>query len=169
MLEQSRLPEHIDPRQLARKGQTLRGRLPISGMPRLVQALAESSGEIEVELAFDLEAGRYMVRGRLRTEVSLICQRCMEHMRLVIEAPVTLEVVGSDEAAAQVAEGYEPYTVAEDEIALGDMVEDELLLALPIVPMHEDMSCQPLLRGEAGDESKRPNPFAVLGQLKKPN
>ncbi|MEE8380184.1 MAG: YceD family protein, partial [Gammaproteobacteria bacterium] len=91
---------------------------------------------------------------------------------------VRLGIVPSREAAKSLPDSYDPLVVSGDEISIASILEDELILALPIVAMHEIENCSQgkasgseNLEQEAGQEnmpsSKRENPFAVLAQLKK--
>jgi uncharacterized protein len=105
--------------------------------------------------------------------VPLTCQRCMG----VVETPVEVDqwyrfVASEDIAMAEDDQSEEDLLVMEPQFDLLAVLEDELLMALPLVPMHEQCPVAPKLQaGEtdvAGepDSGKKPNPFAVLAQLK---
>jgi uncharacterized protein len=169
-----RLPVQIAPFKLARQGQTLQGIIELKGMERLAQALSDSGGNVSVELHFGIdEQGCHYVRGHLVCEVQMICQRCMNPLTIPIEVDVSLAFVSSDEEAGQLPGIYEPYVVADEPIALADIIEDELILALPIVALHADQACQPQIKAEEAGANEstqmetRPNPFAVLSELKR--
>ncbi len=132
------LPERVEPYRLARQGRTLRGAVAAASLPRLAEAVSALEGDAEAELGFALDAaGVPHATGRVRARVRLVCQRCLEPMTLAIDAPLRVGFARSEAAAAALPEAYEPVVVgAEEELALAGLVEDELLLALPIVPRH---------------------------------
>jgi uncharacterized protein len=105
--------------------------------------------------------------------VPLTCQRCMG----VVETPVVVDqwyrfVANEDIAMAEDDQSEEDLLVMEPQFDLLAVLEDELLMALPLVPMHEQCPVAPKLQaGDAGvtdgpDADQKPNPFAVLAQLK---
>lgn len=172
-MSSQRLPLQIAPFKLARQGQTLKGAIEMSGMERLAEAQSDANGEINVELQFGVdEQGTCFTRGHLSTTVQLICQRCMKPIALPIETGVSLGFVTNDDQAGNLAQGFEPYIVDDEIVTLADIVEDELILALPIVAMHEEQGCEPVLEqlqteAEQIEQTEdKPNPFAVLSDLK---
>lgn len=157
------LPAFIDPVRLAELGRSLAGRLPLERMRRLGEVLADRRGEVEVRLEFREEGrGRAVVRGRIGALLRLTCQRCLEPFDFAVDVPVHLVVVGSDAQAQRLAEEEDPLLVGEGQtLSLTEMVEDELLLALPQVPAHPP----PCGGGAAWPEvesEREPSPFASL-------
>lgn len=166
MLEQ--LPVIIEPLRLAEVGRQLHGRLPLAEFRRLAPALHEVRGEVEVDLEFGKdELHMACLRGHLHTRLQLICQRCLQPMALPVDAEFALGLVTTDEAADQLPADYEPLMVS-GPMELAEIIEDELILAVPLVPMHPVGEC-PAQSGQEGRlEDKAPHPFAVLARLKKP-
>lgn len=165
-----RLEELIDPLSLATKGRSIEGRIPLAKLARLAPSLLSTEGEAEASLRFGIDEGRMPnVSGHVRATLILQCQRCMQGMQYKVDSRIRLGIVTSRKAAESLPEYYDPLLVSGAEIKAADIVEDELILALPIVAMHEMTECpaggkfQP--QGEA--EPKRENPFAVLAELKK--
>ncbi|MCP5142360.1 MAG: DUF177 domain-containing protein [Gammaproteobacteria bacterium] len=147
-------------------------------MPRLNEAVL-SVGDVEVDLEFGIDAGRTrFISGTVRTRVSMPCQRCLESMEIDVDAEVRLGVVISESQIERLPSGFEPLLLEEELIDPAQLVEDELLLALPLVPRHELRDCRAernvTAQGSDGApapsddvaENKRPNPFAVLATLK---
>jgi uncharacterized protein len=172
----SRLPDTIDPWRAAESGRRVAGRLPLAAMPRLAALLAQRDGEAEYVLTFSLDAKRRpCIRGTVVAGPELICQRCLEPMRVSVRADLSLLVVqGYDEAAA-LPEQSDPLLVAGDSIRIADLIEDEIILALPQVPMHDEGDvCTAASRGQAESAPVAPlegedasaGPFQVLQQLK---
>lgn len=107
-----------------------------------------------------------------RTSVPLTCQRCMGAVALALEVDQWYRFVASEDIAmAQDDESEEDLLVMEPQLDLLAVLEDELLMALPLVPMHDECPVAPVLTaGEdalADEAAQKPNPFAVLEQLKK--
>lgn len=168
-----RLPDRTDPYRLAQRGAVLSGEMPLAGMSRLAGSLVECEGVVEVDLRFGKdERGVAMVAVSLRTELSLICQNCLEALRYPVAVETVLGLVGSEAEAERLPEAYEPLLVGDEPFYIKDLVEDELILALPIIPRHPESSC--LDKGgdrkpdeTPGDRDGKENPFTVLKRLKK--
>jgi uncharacterized protein len=171
-----RLPVHIDPLRMAETGRLLEGRYAIADLDRLRGLLLESSGEVAVSLEFgiDAEGMRYM-KGRLQTAVALECQRCLQPMQAPIDATFSLGLVRTIEAAEKLPAHYEPLLVESDALFLRDVIEDELILALPLVAKHDESQCIEVNQRAAAaaqrndyecGESEKVNPFAALAALK---
>lgn len=128
-------------------------------------------GAASVELSFGRdEEGLYGINGHVSACVELTCQRCLGPLRQTLDADVALGVITAEEQAINLPERYEPLLVQEERISLAELVEDELLLTLPVIPRHEEETCEAAPAPElepAPEEHQQPNPFAVLAQLKK--
>lgn len=166
------LPEYIDVMRLARQGRAVSGSYPVSSMRRLQGYLSGPQGSVALVLQFGIDENRLAVmRGEIRADLGLLCQRCMEPMQYHVEVPVELALVESEERAGRIPDNYEPLILTEEPSSLLEIVEDELILSLPIVAMHEAQQCaaSALLRSADADtgEPERENPFAVLSELKK--
>lgn len=164
------IPPLVDPRKLADRGTTLEGDLQQASLPRLSAQLADNAGTVHVKLMFDRNERRAaLIRSEFSAEVKMICQRCLEIAALPIHGEYIYAVVKEGASDQSVPKGYDALEVGEEPLDLLTLVEDELLLALPIVPVHED--CQPpagLDEPEPSeDEVSRSNPFSVLAQLKR--
>jgi uncharacterized protein len=155
----------------------LEGRLKLAQLKRVLPLVRSDAGDVDYTLNFDIdEGGIPCIKGEVRATLTLQCQRCMEDMDYPVKTKVRLGIVASREAAERLPDKYEPLLVSADEISVASIVEDELILALPIVAMHELKDCP---QGEAfvaqtasgaGEEdtsaARRESPFAVLAQLK---
>ncbi len=168
------LGELIEPLSLAEKGRTLVGRLPLLGLDRLCQSLQNGKGEVDVSLHFDRdEVGQPRVTGRLAVTLQLQCQRCMQAMDLPLSVDVHLGIVRTQKQAESLPDNYDPLLIPDEPMTAADIVEDELILALPLVALHEMKDC-PAADTLAGQDEqddevvpRRENPFAVLAELKK--
>src|SRR5579859_44828 len=166
------LPPSLDLARAARQAYGLEGRLPVKSLPRLAAALASDAGEVQVMLEARVDlARRVTVTGSIDAQLQLQCQRCLEPMQLAVHAEPNLAWVKSDEQIAALPEEYEPLLSADGDVDLKELVADELLLALPLVPRHEgDAACggftAPAERPAEPGEAKK-NPFAELAKLKR--
>jgi len=173
----SRLPVQIDPIRLAAARQQLYGEIEITRFARLKELLTSTEGAVKVQFDFDIDASKvHCVTGTLVAELSLCCQRCLEPMKWQLNADVGLAFVTHERQIEELVVDYEPYLIEETPLMFSDMVEDEILLALPQVPMHDETSsCQPAVKAaehiEAQDnvqptKEQRKNPFAMLADFK---
>lgn len=161
----------IDPIQLAGKGARLTGELPLKGLRRLIEMCWDEQGAVAVDLQFEREPadGLHVMHGRLVARAGLACQRCMERfaIEIVSEPRVALLEPGEREDLLESGDAL----LIDGPITLGQLIEDELLLEVPMVPMHPADHCAARRTTVAGGteekESARPNPFSVLERLKR--
>ncbi len=108
------------------------------------------------------------MQGQVSAEVSLICQRCLEPMVAPLSTHVAVGFISDEREVELLPVEFEPYLLKEEQVALADLVEDELILALPVVAMHSDTDCQVWYQesDDIAPETDRENPFAVLSKLK---
>lgn len=167
------IPPHIEPLRLVDRRITLEGVVKTSSLGRLAALLDAPTGDVQVELYFSRdEQGIATMHGRYQVDAPLVCQRCLEQVVVSIDSECDVGFVKSDEAAKQLPRRYEPVFVGEEPLDLFALIEDELLLALPAVPMHPPQTCQhpPGYRPETAEleeKSEKPNPFSVLANLKR--
>lgn len=169
------LPNLVDVRKLVQKGTQIRAELPVSQLPRFSGLLANTEGSVTTTLRFFIDEQKIRrVDGDIYCKAFAICQRCMEILPLSLESHFELAVVKDDEQARQLPDGLDPLIVTDDYISLADVVEEELILCLPIVNYHDDKNCQEVL-GATADQPDLPleqptdSPFKVLESLKSSN
>jgi len=165
------LPTSLDVRKAAARGSVVSGAVELAKLPRLLDVLASGEGEIEAQCSFSRdEESRSLVTVEGSAKLVITCQRCLEPMPLAIASENTLAIVGSDEAASQLPAPLDPWIVEEEQGALWSLVEDELILEIPVVAYHDTDDCKKLLdayrQPPETPESDGDNPFKVLEQLK---
>lgn len=152
-----RLPVRIDPLDLADKRREIGGEVPVSAFRRLADWLDSDEGTIGVQLWFTRDdAGRRVMQGRLSGELRLVCQRCLEPFALPIGHPLELVLVETEAEAGLVPEELEPLVVGEQRgVHAVDLLEDELILALPLVPRCGDFGhiCEPAVELLASEDA----------------
>ncbi|MEZ5477303.1 MAG: YceD family protein [Thiolinea sp.] len=176
----NRLPVEVNPFRLIEQRRQLSGVMPLAQLSRLRELVVQDEGEFAVELDFAHSAsGLPLISGQVTGHVELACQRCLKPVPFAIDARINVVVTPSQTDRQPEEEGFEICIVEDDRLFLQDFIEDEILLALPLVPRHEH--CEPVrpLREVAVDEqvadddeqvqpqTERDNPFAVLKDWKK--
>ena len=164
------LPKRLSAHRLALHGQVVEGSVPVARLTRLSEMVADAGGEINARLEFGRREGRDTLQLSIDGDIVLQCQRCLGSVRWPLHAAVSLELVASDAEAQRVAEPAEPYMVADDVLEPWQVVEDEAILALPVIARHtDDRQCDALAELAPEPPEERPaNPFAVLKDWKKP-
>jgi uncharacterized protein len=166
------LPEIIDPIQLADQGIRLTGELPAGAMTRLTELCLDAQGNATVDLQFRrTSGGLHTLRGRIAARLGFRCQRCLERLEQEVVSEPVLFFFRPGAAQAGVPDEAETLVV-ESPMVLAEFVEDELLLALPMMPRHPAGTCgagvqDGRARKETPAETAKPNPFAVLEKLRR--
>jgi len=163
------LPDRLDLYAAAEAGREWRGRIELVRLTRALPLLDSTEGMLEValELGRD-EDGTHFLAGSIQGRLVLRCQRCLEPMDYPLEATFRLGLVHGQEQMQRLSDRYEPLLITSEPASLAEIITDEVLLALPIVPLHGGMStCRPpAMDGQTPAGDRRDNPFAVLAQLK---
>ena len=181
------LTGQVNLRELARQEASIEAELPLSDFERVIalstpannKAGESDEGVIRVSLRFSGEHDLVFLRGNLEGSVTLTCQRCMEAMDYSLAGPVKLAVSEKEQEVEGLPKGFELICLLDaddlglklDEVHLLPLVEDELLLRIPLVPMHgEGAECLGRARvGEVSDEAEPKEeitrPFSALADL----
>jgi uncharacterized protein len=159
----SHQPAHqpvIDGFEFASAGATQQGVWPISDFPRLRDMLAADAGEVGYEISgVRDERGRPSLRLKVSGTLQLRCQRCLEPMPFDVRTDETLVLAAtlSEIHAEPASANARDRVVAGKEMSVRELIEDELILAVPYAPRHE--RCVAV---RAGDGSDKVLPFAGL-------
>jgi len=148
------------------------GEIALSELKRLGELLHPTGGTEEsgkVLLDFEFSRNEFdvpMIAGHLQTRLGLECQRCLQPLELPLELDFRLMIDASEELLRNSSEDT-LYSV-DGFVDIVEVVEDELILALPLVAMHEDTACNEnwQVSGSISDSDAKENPFAVVQQLK---
>ena len=161
-------PFALDPTALSLKPLSFQGKFRPAELERLEDALANGEGELRYTLTAMLDPHRRkVVSCIIEGFVFLTCQRSMEEFRhdVAIDERLVLVADESQLPAMEVESETEDYLVADEPLDIRDLVEDAVLLALPMMP------CKPGLEETGGGVAQpqgRESPFAALAGLKKP-
>jgi uncharacterized protein len=140
--------------------------VPVARLERIAEYLANPEGMATGSVAFSREEGRIVAEVELAATLALRCQRCLKPMHLPIESRSRVALLVSEEEASTVPPELETALAPDGRLRLADLVEEELLLALPAAPRHPG-NCPGEAREQA-QESIAPTtqrPFAGLGDL----
>lgn len=166
------LPEFLDLTKAGHTPQMVAGRLSLSRMPRLCAALADAGGQVDIDLQVFKEGGLAVVNGRLQTSLGLSCQRCFGLLRHPVDVHVRLGWAGSSQAQHW-PDSYDTLDSNSGKIRLAELVEDELLLALPLAPRHaKPEDCAALRMPTVKPKTMAPaaearRPFEILKTLRR--
>lgn len=174
-MSKSELPERVDAYKLADQGpQNLEGVVPSARLPRLANVVLSQDAEFKAALSFSRDAEqRRLVEGDVSGSVVLECQRCLKPVSVALNGRFTMAVVYNDEMAKALPADIDPLMLLPDEpLEVAELVEDELLLCLPMHAMHDEGECQ--IQTEFGPDDagveqtpEKDNPFKVLESLKR--
>jgi uncharacterized protein len=131
---------------------TLSGELDVRVLTRLVSLLHSDVGSVSATLGFQQRRDGWLAAVLdYRASVELVCQRCLEPFRQELTQSVNVVVADSDSLPATVPEGFEPFELAGGRLQPVELVEDELIVAIPLVPKHARVEdCGSLARQLAG-------------------
>jgi len=160
------LPAQIEPLGLADAGRSFRGEVPVSKLSRLLPCLSSADGVLNVQLDFRLDERRIRtLKGTIDGTLKLVCQRCLKGLQFPIDVSLCLGVVTSEADIDRLPEGYEPLLVSGEPLRTCDVVEDEVILALPAFPHHGgEQTC--VMTYENPPLPEKDNPFSILEKLK---
>tara|TARA_R110000787_G_scaffold4365_5_gene16835 strand:+ start:14806 stop:15333 length:528 start_codon:yes stop_codon:yes gene_type:complete len=162
------LPQWVDPLKLAGQGAALGGFIPSGKMTRLAEAVASVGGPVQVSLQFFRDESGYRVAtGDVAVPLELVCQRCLQGINTTIALAVQWAIVADEEQVQSLPKQYDPWLVTEEGGNLHRIVEEDLLLALPIVAFHEPDQCDVEVGYSSGEFEtvKKPGPFEILQNL----
>jgi uncharacterized protein len=152
-------------------------KIPFAELPRVSHELLGKDGEASGHVRFSKAQGRAVADLEVSAEPEVVCQRCMMPMRWPVSVRSRIALVSDYDAADRVPEEFEVFLVEADSVSVRDLVDEEVMLALPHVARHSDENeCAgrdlllPGQEAEAPEEAAAAQvqkPFAQLGELLK--
>ena len=163
----SALPVTVDAWRMVAARRSFEGSLSLRDLPRLREALASDTGTVRYWIDFGRDELQVAYLGlKVEAALPLVCQRTLE----TYEQPVTIDerlgLIAKEAEEAALPPGYEPLLTETGEVNLADVVEDELILALPVIPMKPGLEEKETVFSAAPPDGAG-NPFAALAGLKK--
>jgi uncharacterized protein len=177
-MQKLKIPITLDVKKAAQHETCYEGIFVLKQLKRLIVNLTADQGNVDVKVQTGKdERGLTFLKGSARVSVSAICQRCSENMCFDLKCDFAYSPVKrgyEEDEENQLPDYYDPLDVNEfGEVSLRDLIEDELLLSLPLIVKHSLQDCSAADREmtwgkiEEVVEEEKPNPFAVLKQLKR--
>ena len=170
-MQNLKLPITISPSRSAQLRLVCEGAFKLSDMTRLLAECESRSDEVKVSVKFDVdERGLTVMSGTSSTLVALTCQRCNENFDHKLKVEFTFSPAKNEEAAEKIPSYYDVVELDENgEVNLRELIEEEFMLILPLIPRHKIRDCPAdadSVWGELPEELEKPNPFDVLKQFK---
>ena len=172
-MQKVKLPLTVDPVKDAQRRLDYQGYYSANQLSRLAESVSKVLSDAQVTLSFFVDPQKLVVmKGHANVDVELHCQRCGEPFVQTVDCEFCYSPVANLDQIDVLPEIYEPIEFNEfGEIDLLGTIEDELILSLPIVPMHSSEHCEVSVAEQVfgelpADLAKKPNPFAVLANLK---
>ena len=162
----SGLPEYFDPARLADEGAHLEGDIPVGQLPRLAAMCARPEGSAHVAMDFERSTdGVRLMRLHGQARGVFQCGRCLGDVTVAWRAD-SLLVIHRSADGERAADGDTDILIADGPVLLRSVVEDELLLTVPMFPAHSH-SCGATDAHRDGESPAARGPFATLARLKK--
>ena len=156
----------VDALELAQSGKSVSGTFPLASLGRLHDQVSSLDATLSYELSGQVDSeGNPGLHCRVRGTLQLTCQRCLQPLTWELDLASDLILVGSE---AELAEGKDDpeapdRLLVEKEMDVQALIEDEVLLGMPLVPRHPEGQCQAAHTGTRRDGE---HPFAVLARLR---
>jgi uncharacterized protein len=139
-----------DVRKLADSRAVFELDIPLAQLPNVPPEFSSSGDTVRARLSFGREQGFALAQVALDARLSVTCQRCLAPMQLTAHTSSPVLMVESEREAEGAPGGWETFLAPEGRLDFEALVAEELLLALPIVPLHEPASdCAPLVASAA--------------------
>ncbi len=168
-----KIPVSLDPIRASAGQLSYEGVIPHRQLKRLNELCAGDCSDVTVSLECGVDIqGIVYLKGKAVTELTLDCQRCMTLFTTEVTVDFNFSPCGNEAEIDELPDAYDPIECDEiGEVRLHQLIEDELIVAMPLIPMHANESCkqgsQDIVVGEIEPaQEERPNPFAVLEKLK---
>jgi uncharacterized protein len=151
-------------------------KIPLAELPRVSHELIGTDGEASGRVRFSRHMGHAVADLDVQAAPEVVCQRCMLPMRWPVKVKSRIALVSDYDSADRVPDGMEVFLVEADSVSVRDLVDEEVMLALPHVPRHDEGSeCagrKVELPGQDADAEESAaaqvqKPFAQLGELLK--
>jgi len=126
-----------DVRKLADSRAAFEFEIPVAELPDIPPEFGAGNGLVQAQVRFGREQGFAVADVELRAQLQVVCQRCMAPMPLTVESHSPVLVVETEREAEEAPAGWETFLAPEGRLSLAALVAEEVLLAIPIVPLHD--------------------------------
>ena len=172
-------PAVISVGRFCESGGIVRTATPLATMARLAESFVDGSADVGPWVNWEVRgwqqsnatrASSNWIQVQADLQAHMTCQRCLEPVQVALHVDRLFRFVSTEaQALSEDAESDEDILVMSTRLDLAGLIEDELLLSIPMVPVHDD--CTPAGLGPADDAltdvPRKRNPFGVLSALKR--
>ena len=166
------LPETINFMRQVELQRTIEGAYPLDKLRRLTETLVTKEGHVSAKLEFGHKVGFACVTAQMSATLLVKCQRCLEPLETEVTGSFKFALVHSEDEIELLPEEFEPFLLEGEEQSIIDLIEDELILCLPMVTVH-DNACSDYMekqnmkvKAAIEAEKEASHPFAALKSLK---
>jgi uncharacterized protein len=172
--------DQVNAKELSARAAVIDRHLDLPQLERVAQAGGLPGTRVDAQLRFGAFEGRTTVDVHVEGTAVLECQRCLQPCEIAVDESALVAIVRDE--TDEVPGGYEPFVGMPEQLSLSALIEEQVLLALPLVPAHEagNPEClpseavvvplapvaviEPAASEEAAVEEKQ-TPFANLREL----
>lgn len=174
-MTESVIPPYVDTRKVFLQVGKLIGTIEFGRLERFQECLLENEGNVQIELEFSTNKSKQrLITGKLLAPISVACQRCLEAVQIELEESFALALVRKEADIEKLEDSLDPWLCEDHKLDVSALIEEQLLLCLPLVNTHDDKNCldslgyqQQAVKGEGSDKQHlKESPFAVLKTLK---
>ncbi|NOR42157.1 MAG: hypothetical protein GQ572_02395 [Gammaproteobacteria bacterium] len=166
------MPETVNFKRQVELNRVYVGDYPLVKFGRLKDVLENTDGHVTASIEFGRSVGFACVKAKVSGRLLLKCQRCLEPLETEVLGSFKFALVRSEDEHELLPAEFEPYLLEGEEQSIIDLIEDELILCLPMVTLHED-ACSGYMekqnkkvKAAIEAEKESSNPFAALKSLK---
>lgn len=145
-------PKLRDVRKLADSRAVFELDIPLAELPGFPVEYQAGGGQVHARLSFGREQGHAMAQVALQADLAATCQRCLGLLQLHVDTHSPVLIVESEQEAEGAPAGWETFLAPEGRLVFAALAAEELLLALPLVPVHAEGEPCRALATEAGTE-----------------
>mgnify|MGYP000880284414 CR=1 FL=1 len=174
------LPAYVDTRKVFLQQTQIKGIVALERLSRFKESLASDVGKIWVSLNFSInESGQKLIRGKLSADIEVFCQRCLEPLTINLVDEIKLILLSDENEINRLAANLDPWVCSNYRLYLARMIEEQLILCMPLITYHPDRVCLDKLKYkgralaqevDSAQENKTmddpKNPFHILKTLK---
>ena len=154
--------------KFAKKNLSVTDELSIIDLPRINGIAHNKSDKIKVNYSFYVENNTTpCLDGEISLNIHLTCQRCLEELPFSLDFSFSMAFVKNENQAEELSKHLEIYLFEDKELSLIDLISDEILLSIPMVPKH-NLDCLSSFKENNNYEQGKENPFSILKNINKP-
>ena len=177
-MSQTPIPTYVDTRKFFLQQGVICGSMSLERLPGFRDCLIDDEASIQIQLRFSIdESQQRLIQGTLQASVHVSCQRCLQPLAIELADDIRLALIDNEDAIGTLNGSWDPWICADHKLELAGLVDEQLMLCMPIVNLHSSGDCLAGVNYNTGandgpldarTESSE-NPFSVLKALKENN